>query len=782
MSLHRDAAMTYAGRGWRVVPSHEVVDLPGGGTGCTCRDGPACGKAGKHPRVSAWQEVATTDPATVDAWWTEWPDANVSVVLGAVTGMWAVDVDGRSGGFGSASEYEARSQFGFPRTLKATTGSGGWHLFYRVPPGVVVRNSTSILPGIDVRGEGGQVVAPPSRHKSGGFYTWSDCWDEGPQDAPEELIRLVTERDDGSRDGGGGGRWSTGLPPASEILQGVPEGERNDTLFRWACQLRRQLRDDRSAVETLVREAARASGLGQDEVNLILTSAFRQDHDDDGPAGYGMDGLTAAQVSWADAHGRPGSPNPSVGGTGRRGAEEPPGGLSGETGTLRFPLTDLGNAWRLATVAAGDLRYVKQWGEWVMWDGRRWARCDHLEERLAMHEAAAGVWREVADVADPEVAKQVRGWARTSQMQGKIDAGLRAAQPLLVASSDDLDADDWLLTTRSGTLDLRNGVLREHSRDDLLTLMVDTAYDPEARCPRWEAFVEMILPDPAVRWFLQKAAGYSLTGATDAKAMMILWGSGNNGKSVLIEALRENAYGELAGVAPKTLLMATRDEHATQLAGVAGKRFVTLSEEVEERDKLRSATLKAVTGGDTMTARFMRQDFFEFRPKLKLWVATNHRPGVTDFGEAMRSRLRLVPFTVAIPPEVRRDRESVLEEFRQEAPGILAWCVKGLAGYLHERLEPPSAVEAEVNEWLDDEDVVGQWLKSCVHPVGDGRWTKTSDLHAAYATWMTLRGEEKFVVSPKSLGRRLASSGYDRVPGKVKGWRVVVMNEENVVL
>lgn len=763
---HLDWALFYASRGWRVFPTHWVVDGGEWGSSCSCELGPACDHTGKHPRIRRWQDAATCDAGIVTGWWTEWPVANIALVTGLESGVFAVDVDPRDGG---AEAYAKEQGVLFPGTLTSMTGSGGWHLFYRMPPVLngdePVRNSASrIAPGIDVRGEGGYVIVPPSRHESGALYVWTDANAE-PGVAPPELIaRTRRPAGSGGRVGGGAG---SGLPSADEILDGVPEGERNDTLFRWACQLRRKLGDDRKAVELLVREAARVSGLDQDEVTVLLESAFRQDHDDavGGAVAYGQDGLSAAQTAWAAS---------SRGGSGM-GVGDVPGSLVGEgPDGASLPLTDLGNAYRLVEMAGGDLRFVTQRGSWLHWDGVRWRPCDYLEERTLMQRAAARIWAEAGGIEDAATQKAVAAWAKQSQMQGRLDAALRAAQPLLVSSLDDIDSHDWLFNTATGTLDLRAGEVRGHRREDLLTAMVNVAYDPAATCPLWEEFVKLVLPDPDVAWFVQKAVGYSMTGATDDKSLFILWGSGNNGKSVFLEALRENVYGEYAGVAPKTLLMDKRDEHATQLAGVAGKRFVTLSEEIEERDRLRTSTLKSVTGGDTMTARFMRQDFFEFQPKLKLWIATNHKPGVTDFGDAMKSRLRLVPFTFAIPPDRRRRREEVLDEFREEGAGILAWAVRGLTGYLAEGLESPTVMLNEVEEWLEDEDVFGQWVTECVERARTGTdFVTNADLHRAYLIWMVARGEEKFAISVKSLGKRLAALGFQRgKAGGTRGWFV----------
>jgi putative DNA primase/helicase len=764
------------------VPSHWLVAWEGGWS-CTCKLGPACKNAGKHPRVAAWQDAATTEARMVEAWWTEWPDANVSVVLGAVTGMFVVDVDPRDGGYESMTAYGEASQFGFTETMRTTTGSGGMHLFYRWPEQGHVGNKVGWMPGIDIRGEGGQVVVPPSHHKSGGFYTWASGWDTGAERAPEELVRALTgEARDGVAGGGLGGKDK--LPSASEILAGVAEGERNDTLFRWGCQLRRKLSDDRGAVELLVREAGRNAGLLEEELTQILDSVFRQEHEDSGL--YGTDELTEAQRAWA------GSAGSRLGQGGRgpdAGAEQPlggspggdgpvDGGLAGEEGAsqLSLPLTDRGNGYRFARMWGGSFKWVEAWGRWLFWDGRRWCETELLEHREAAARCADNVWHEAADVEDLDLRKALAGWAKQSSMSSKREAMLSYAQPLLAVRTESVDQDDWLMNVRNGTLDLRTGELREHDPADLMTKLLDVAYDPGAGAPMWRDFVAMVLPDPNVAWYVQKAVGYSLTGSTDAKCMFILHGDGNNGKSVFLEALRENVYGDLSGVVAKSVVVDGKEAaHTSSTAALMGKRFVTLSGEVQPKDKLRTELLKAMTGGDEMSARFLYREEFTFKPKLKLWIATNHRPRLDDFGDAMRTRLRMVPFEVAIPVDRRRNRDEVMVEFRAEAPGILAWAMEGLAGWHKEGLEPPSAVVEAVEDWVDDEDVLGQWVTERGVTASEAGFTSNQDVHQDYVQWMAGRGEERYALSPQWLSRRLASLGFKSVKsGGRRGWHVEI--------
>lgn len=730
MTVLLNAALSYAQRGWHVVPTW---NLEADGS-CTCQLGPQCNAAGKHPRIRGWVEAATTDPDQIRQWWTMWPDSNVSIVTGRKSGIFVIDIDIKGGGFDSLEEYERLSQYGLPKTLTATTGSGGRHLFYAYPPGATIGTGVGWLPGVDIRSDGGQVVAPPSPHKSGAFYTWTDGWNEGPANPPDELVAALQS---------GTKRDRSDLPSASDILAGVPEGQRNETLFRWACQLRRRLRDDRAAVEVLIREAGRRATppMPDAEVDVIIDSAFKQDHD--------------PMPDWAFAN-----------------ADD-----DGEDGLL--PLTDDGNARRLTARYGKDLVWTAG-GGWYTWDGRRWARDELLAVQTSARSTARSILtEELPTVAGSDAEKGVERWAQASQSAARIDAMIKLARDHLARRTSEFDSKPWLLNVANGTVDLHAERLLPFDRDNLLTRLSPAKWEEGATCPTWDEFMMRIMPEQEEREYLQRAVGYTLTGSTEAKALFILYGSGQNGKTVFLEGLRHALFGEYGHVAPKTLVMASFNEHPTELAGLAGARLVTLSEEVERRDRLRTGVLKSITGGEEMTARFMRQDFFTFQPEMKLWIATNHKPGMTDFGDAMTSRLKMVPFTQTIPKEEQRPRDELLRAFQAEAAGILNWAMAGLRAYKLIGLSDTQRMREEMDSWIDEDDLTQQFLNECCHAVGiDGSWTSGTEVYAAYERWVDGRGEGKSKLGLRSLSRELKSHhvGQTRRDGKL-GWTLLLRND-----
>jgi len=273
-----------------------------------------------------------------------------------------------------------------------------------------------------------------------------------------------------------------------------------------------------------------------------------------------------------------------------------------------------------------------------------------------------------------------------------------------------------------------------------------------------------------VRWYLQKAVGYTLTGLVDEKCFFILYGGGNNGKTMFTETLGY-LMGEYWNAAPKSVFIGygTKGEgHPTDLAGVAGARYVTCGEEVTEKDHLAEARLKSMTGGDTMKARFMHQDFFEFKFTGKLWLNTNHVPRISDFSEALQSRIHFVPWTVALPEGERRGRSEVLREFMEELPGILKWAVDGCLGWRDEGLKKPEAVVEATRDYIKGENLVAQFAEDMLEP---GGFTLAKDLVMAYTQWLIMQGySERNSLAPRSLGVALGGLGYEKA--KVNGGRV----------
>jgi P4 family phage/plasmid primase-like protien len=341
--------------------------------------------------------------------------------------------------------------------------------------------------------------------------------------------------------------------------------------------------------------------------------------------------------------------------------------------------TDLGNARRFAAVHSSRFRYVPAARKWLVWSRGRWRADETGEAKRAAKEIARRLLIEAAQLEHEEERKRALRWALASQSEQRLRAMLTVAEsePELVLAADQLDADPWLLSVANGTLDLRTGSLRPHDPTELISLGSEVIYDPTAACPRWLRFVEEIFDgDAELGEFVQRAAGYSLTGDTSEHKMFVLHGVGANGKSTLVEIL-QRLLGGLARTSAFDSFMRTRDKGTrNDLARLQRARLVVASESGEGR-RLDEATVKTLTGGDTIAARYLYGEFFEFRPELKLWLVTNHRPRVDGDDDAIWRRLRLIPFEVSFLGREDRELRPTLE---RELPGIFAWAVRGRAG------------------------------------------------------------------------------------------------------
>lgn len=406
---------------------------------------------------------------------------------------------------------------------------------------------------------------------------------------------------------------------------------------------------------------------------------------------------------------------------------------------------------------AADWRHVAHWGRWLGWTGTVW----RIDETRAVRQLVRLVCREAALAVDrPREARRLASAATIAAVER-----IARSDPRHAASVDEWDPDPQSLNTPGGVIDLRTGSLRPHDRADRMTAIAGAS--PRGDCPAWRRFLaEITAGDRELIAYLGRVAGYCLTGLTVEHVLFFLHGDGGNGKSVFVNVLSA-ILGDYAATAPlDTFLPARGERHPTDLAGLRGARLVSVVETEAGRSWAESK-LKAVTGGDTIKARFMRQDFFAFRPQFKLIVVGNHKPAIRSIDAAMRRRLHLVPFTVAIPPE-RRDLQ-LLDRLLAERDGILAWALDGLAQWQRVGLAPPPAVTRASRDYFEEEDAVGDWLaERCV--LDAGAFTSSTALFVDWKVWAEMSGEP--VQTKNRLGRELNRRGFaaDRANG-CRGFR-----------
>ena len=409
-----------------------------------------------------------------------------------------------------------------------------------------------------------------------------------------------------------------------------------------------------------------------------------------------------------------------------------------------------------------ELRYVALWRRWLRYDGTQWTSDDTLRVfdliRTLCREIAFSGHRPISAIASAKTVTAVERLAKADRR--------------LATTIKQWDADSWLLNTPNGVIDLHTGELHPHCHLDYMTKI--TAVGPDGRCstPIWLAFLERVTSgDAELIAFLQRMAGYSLTGLTQEHALFFHHGVGANGKSTFFNVL-SGIMGDYHKTAPiETFIASPNERHPTDLAGLHGARLVTAIE-TEEGRRWDESKLKALTGGDVISARFMRQDFFEYRPQFKLIIAGNHKPSLRSVDEAIRRRLHLIPWNIVIPP-AERDKK-LTEKLHSEWPGILAWMIEGCLLWQRIGLAPPKAVTSATDAYMEAEDALTTWIDEyCVCDANS--WERTQTLFAGWKVWCKKSGE--YAGNMKRFAQTLELRGsahgivYQRHKEKGRGFR-----------
>lgn len=418
-------------------------------------------------------------------------------------------------------------------------------------------------------------------------------------------------------------------------------------------------------------------------------------------------------------------------------------------------------AYLLAERYAGRLLHVHGLG-WFYWDGTRWAFDDTGRARRAVLDVLRTSL--AASLHDRVLRKDVQRCESDAGITGVL--GIASALTAFAASVRDLDADPYLLNHAGGTLDLRTGESRPHSPTDRLTKVCRGAYRPDAVSATWDVFLTRVLPDADVRAFLQRYAGVGLLGAVVEHRLVIGTGTGANGKSVFDGALR-NALGDYAITAEPDLFMHRENAHPTGEADLRGVRWVAVSESERDR-RLAESTVKRLTGGDTIRARRMRQDFVEFEPSHTALLITNHLPKVSGDDGGIWRRLRVVPFDVVIP-EAEQDGQ-LGAQLELAADAILAWAVAGYRDYAARGLDEPASVRAATDAYHRASDAVRRFIDDECVTTSRALKATTAQLHTAWDRWRTADGAEP--MSQRAFGAALDGHGYPVTARTAAGrWR-----------
>ena len=423
-------------------------------------------------------------------------------------------------------------------------------------------------------------------------------------------------------------------------------------------------------------------------------------------------------------------------------------------------------ALRFADQYGRDLRYVDKWGKWLIWDGRRW----QFDDTRKVFDLSRTVCRAASAQCNEKWAKAIAG-AQT--VYGVTN--LARADRKLAATVAQWDADPWLLSTPAGTVDLRSGALRPHSAENYITKITGVAPDPSCKITLWRSVLDRAAGgDQALQDYLQRLFGYALTGSTREHSLLFAYGRGANSKGTILNAIT-GCMGEYHRTAPvETFTASNVDRHPTDLAGLHGARLVT-AVETEEGRRWAESRIKQLTGGDIVSARFMRQDFFDYTPQFTLIIVGNHKPGLRSVDEAIRRRFHLIPFNVTIR---REERDPELgDKLKAEWPGILQWCIVGCIAWQEQGLNPPAAVIDATAAYLEAEDATAAWIEDeCERD--PNAWERTTNLFSAWRSWADRTGEyagaqKRFVLNLEARGfkehRKNYGRGFDGIRLKTGG-------------
>jgi putative DNA primase/helicase len=430
-----------------------------------------------------------------------------------------------------------------------------------------------------------------------------------------------------------------------------------------------------------------------------------------------------------------------------------------------FGESDADNALRVHAVAGGNFHFVSETGQWLVWDGCRWTPDkDGKMVRLFLN-VMDGTARQ--GLAAGKGGESLVKFSMRCRDSAKVASGLAMLKSVqgVTISANDLDADPWILGTPTGMIDLKTGRAIEPDKRLLVTKSIACDLDPGATCPIWERVIHTATAgDVELIRFLKAWTGYTLTGSVKEECLAFLHGTGANGKGTFTECMRA-LMSDYALTAPESLFTADRNSSATNdIARLAGCRMACAAE-LDENASFAESRLKAITGRDAITARFLHREFFDFQPTHKLWISGNHKPSVRGVDHGIWRRIRLIPFTVTIPKE-ERDLD-LAEKLRNELPGILNWAIEGCLDWQREGLKTPQCVANATAAYQAAEDVVGQFLDDVTETDTKQR-TLQSSLFEAYSVWAEKQGIRE-AMSANMLNRKLEERGFRKI--KVNGSR-----------
>ncbi|QLI78221.1 phage/plasmid primase, P4 family [Bacillus pumilus] len=430
-----------------------------------------------------------------------------------------------------------------------------------------------------------------------------------------------------------------------------------------------------------------------------------------------------------------------------------------------FHLTELGNAERLVYYHGKNIRYCNEL-EWLIWNGKMWEEDSKRKIEALAAQTLRAIYGEAKATEDGYKKKQLNDWAKKCERRNIRMNTILDTRPMVAVKKEELDSHKYLFNCENGVIDLKTGAILPHDRDLLFTKISSVAYEKDADCPNWKAFLESIFideennPNYEIINFMQKAIGYALTGDTSEQVMFFLFGNGRNGKSTFINTVQQllGDYGRQTN--SDTFIKKKNDSSINNdIARLDGARFVSAVES-EEGQQLSESLVKQITGGEKMSARFLRQEYFEFTPEFKVFFTTNHKPIVKGSDEGIWRRIRLVPFTVTIPKE--KVDKKLPQKLAAEMPGILRWAVEGCLKWQKEGLKEPEVIRKATEGYREDMDILGPFLaeRCVIHPASK---VESKEIYKEYKNWCYENDDVE--LKNRAFYRQLEIRGFKKETG-----------------
>lgn len=639
------------------------------------------------------------------------------MVAGHLSGIVVLDFDGEKG---------KKTLDDLKLNPHVQTGSGGFHVYLKHPGWYVQTlnqgNNIGIrqyYPGLDIRGDGG--TATISGYNKLGEYKWL----VDPETLEPYEVSILPELLQNIMSGKKKKQVKSSIVPSmkttsnnvdeilKQALKEAENGGRNNAGFIFACKLRDLGYSEEEVIKTgeMFVDACPVENT-KGEVENYTIDEFR------------------ASVEQA-FHNKPKK--------------------------TKYLHTDLGNAERFIDENYDDVRYSENVG-WLVWNGQKWeSHAKHLANQKA-HQTVKKMLKNSVNIDDEDKKQKEVKWALTSQKANRISAMLEMAKHHLHIKTGEMDNDHFLFNVQNGTVDLRTGELKPHIKNNYITKISPVVYDAEADCPLFKKFISRIFNNNSdLIEFVKRAMGYSLTGGIGEKCLFFLHGnSGDNGKSTLIEIFMNILNGYGIKTPTETLMYKKHDNGASNdIARFRGARVV-VCQEIEDGQRLKEAKIKDLTGGDTISARFLFKELFQFKPTHKLWMYGNYKPQIKGNDDAIWRRIKLIPFNVQIPKD--EQDPDLKKKLIKESSGILNWLIEGCLKWQKNGLNDPNVITNATNNYRGDMDTLGKFIEDAL-VFDPALKLKSSELYEVYSNYILNCGEKP--VSQKRFVEMMKRRGYE---------------------